>query len=101
MNTTGITSMPDGLVRSALPRGNVPRWLKGITMISVARTPTDHLRQAIENDGRPLRRIAAEAMVPTSVISRFMNRERGLTTGSFDLVAGAVGLELRPRRRPR
>lgn len=70
-------------------------------MVSERMPPSEYLRAAIENDGRPLRRIAAEASVPTSVISRFVNRQRGLSSGSFDLVAGVVGLELHRRRRPR
>jgi hypothetical protein len=39
--------------------------------------------------------------MPPSTITRFINRQRGLSSRSFDLVAGVVGLELRPRRRPR
>lgn len=66
-----------------------------------ARTPSESLRQAILDDGRPIRRIAMAAVMPASVISRFMSRQRGLNSRSFDLVAGVVGLELRPRRRPR
>jgi hypothetical protein len=70
-------------------------------MASERMPPSEHLRAAIENDGRPLRRIAAAASMPPSTITRFINRQRGLSSRSFDLVAGVVGLELRPRRRPR
>lgn len=61
--------------------------------------PTDALRAAIILDGRPVQRIAREANVPATIITRFMNRDRGMTTRSFDRVAAAMGLELVPRRR--
>lgn len=62
----------------------------------VHRTPSETLRAAIILDGRSLRRIAIEAGLPTSTISRFMNRQRGMTTPIFDRVAGVIGVELRP-----
>lgn len=61
--------------------------------------PSDVLRAAIQNDGRPLRQIAAKASVPASSISRFVNRERGLSCRAFDRVAGVVNWELRPASR--
>lgn len=65
--------------------------------MNVLRTaPSETLRAAIVLDGRPLRRIAAKANVPTSSISRFMNRRRGLSSRAFDRVAGVIGCELRP-----
>jgi len=57
---------------------------------------SDSLRAAILTDGRPLRHIAGEASVPPSTITRFIRRERGLSSRAFDRVAGAVGVELRP-----
>jgi|694.fasta_scaffold58269_7 hypothetical protein len=60
--------------------------------------PSDTLRAAVTLDARPVHRIARTANVPPTVLSRFMRGERGMTTRSFDRVAAAVGLELRPRR---
>jgi hypothetical protein len=60
--------------------------------------PSESLRAAIVLDERPVHRIAKTANVPPTVLSRFMRRERGMNTRSFDRVAAAVGLELRPRR---
>jgi len=59
--------------------------------------PSDTLRAAVTLDARPVHRIARTANVPPTVLSRFMRGERGMTTRSFDRVAAAVGLELRPR----
>ena len=65
--------------------------------MNVLRTaPSERLRAAITLDGRPLRHIADQAAVPASAITRFMNRQRGLSTRTFDRVAGVVGVELRP-----
>lgn len=61
--------------------------------------PSDALRKAITNDGRPIRQIAKSAGLPASVISRFMNRQRDLTGRSLDRVACELGLELRPVKR--
>ena len=61
--------------------------------------PSDSLRAAILTDGRPLRRIASQARLPASSISRFISRERGLSSRAFDRVAGVVNWELRPAAR--
>ena len=58
--------------------------------------PTDSLRAAILLDGRPLRRIAEQAKLPASSVTRFVRRERGLSSRAFDRVAAAVRVELRP-----
>ena len=60
---------------------------------------SDTLRAAILTDGRPLRLIAGQALVPASSISRFVRRERGLSCRAIDRVAGVVGVELRPAAR--
>jgi hypothetical protein len=60
--------------------------------------PSDALRAAITLDGRPVRRIARQANVPASIITRFLRRDRQMTTRSFDRVADAVGLTFVPRR---
>lgn len=61
--------------------------------------PSDSLRAAILTDGRPFRRIASAASVPASTITRFIRRQRGLSSRAFDRVAGVVCLELRPAAR--
>ena len=61
--------------------------------------PSDSLRAAILTDGRPLRRIAESARLPASSITRFVRRERGLSSRAFDRVAGVVNCELRPAAR--
>jgi IS30 family transposase len=61
--------------------------------------PSDSLRVAIIRDGRPLRRIAEGACVAPSTITRFIRRQRGLTSHAFDRVAAAVNCELRPATR--
>jgi hypothetical protein len=68
-------------------------------MIVQRKAPSETLRAAIVLDGRSLRRIADQASVPASTISRFINRRRGLSTRAFDRVAGVVGVELRPAAR--
>lgn len=55
--------------------------------------PSDALRAAVTLDGRPIRRIARQAKVPATILSRFMRRDRQMTTRSFDRVAEAVRLE--------
>jgi hypothetical protein len=60
---------------------------------------SDSLRAAILTDGRTFRRIAGQASVPASTITRFVRRERGLSSRAFDRVANAVGVELRPAAR--
>jgi hypothetical protein len=61
--------------------------------------PSDSLRAAILTDGRPMRWIASQARLPASSISRFIRRERGLSSRAFDRVAGVVNCELRPATR--
>lgn len=66
--------------------------------MKVQPTASDSLRAAILTDGRPLRQIAATASLPASSITRFIRRERGLSSRAFDRVAGVVNVELRPAR---
>ncbi len=58
------------------------------------------LHAAVLLDGRPPHRIAREARVPHSTLSRFIRGQRGLTVRSFDRLADAVGLELREKIAP-
>lgn len=73
---------------------------EGIAMnVSRTITPSDSLRAAVLTDGRPLRRIAGQAKLPPSSITRFIRRQRGLSSAAFDRVAAVVGLEFRPPAR--
>lgn len=60
--------------------------------------PSDFLKAAITNDGRPLTRIAKEAGIDHGILVRFVSGERGITTLTLDRVCGVLGLELRPRQ---
>lgn len=62
-------------------------------------SPSEAMRLAILEDGRPLRQIAREAELPSSTVIRFVNRRRGLSSRSMDRVAAIIGVELRPVRR--
>jgi hypothetical protein len=61
--------------------------------------PSEAIRLAVLDDGRPLRQIARSAGLPSSSIIRFMNRRRGLSSRSIDRIAETIGVELRPVRR--
>jgi hypothetical protein len=62
--------------------------------------PSEAIRLAVLDDGRPLRQIARSAGLPCSSISRFIRRQRGLSSRSIDRIADTIGVELRPVRRP-
>jgi hypothetical protein len=62
-------------------------------------TPSETLRAAIILDGRPVRRIARQAQVPPTILTRFVRNENGLSMRTLDRVASVVGLELVSRRR--
>jgi transcriptional regulator with XRE-family HTH domain len=65
------------------------------------------LREIITGRGLTAYSVAHSAGIATSVVSRFLNRERGLTLETFDAIAGTLGLRLvetakgrRPARPP-
>jgi plasmid maintenance system antidote protein VapI len=55
---------------------------------------SDTLRDVILERGLSAGSIATEARVTPSSVSRFVARQRGLTTETFDAVAEALGLKL-------
>lgn len=61
-------------------------------------TISDELRRIIRSRGTPYALSKAAAVSP-SILTRFVNGERGLTTDTLDRVADALGLELRETRR--
>ena len=60
--------------------------------------PSDLLKAAIELDGRSLNRIAREAGVNVSLLSRFTAGRRGISATTLDRLAAVLDLELRPRK---
>jgi hypothetical protein len=52
------------------------------------------LRKAIKADSRTTRRLAHDAGIPAPVLSRFVQRKRGLNLDSAAAVAEVLGLEL-------
>lgn len=60
--------------------------------------PSDLLKAAIKIDGRSLNRLAQEAGVNVSLLSRFTTGRRGISATTLDRLAAVLDLELRPRR---
>ena len=58
---------------------------------------SDSIKKAIDSCGLTRYRIAAEAGVPPSSISRFMSGQFALTTDTLDKIAPVIGLEVRCR----
>jgi plasmid maintenance system antidote protein VapI len=57
------------------------------------------VREAIRRDHRPITRLALDAGVSHSMVSRFVSGQRGVTIDTMDRLIGTLGLELRPLRR--
>ena len=55
---------------------------------------SDQIRRAIKSCGLSRYRIAAEADVAESSLSRFLAKEHGLTTETLDRIAEVLGLEV-------
>ena len=62
---------------------------------------SDQLRSIIRARNLTPYAVSQAAGVSPSVVSRFVNGERGLTTDSLDAVCSALGLELKETRRGR
>lgn len=54
----------------------------------------EQLRAAIRERGAPQYQVASAAGCSESTISRFMNREKGLRSGTLCKIAAFLGLEL-------
>lgn len=65
-----------------------------------ARSFSDQLRDAIRDSGFPVRELGERSGVDDGVIHRFLNEQRGLTTGTVDKLTEALGLRLTEGRRP-
>lgn len=57
-------------------------------------TISNQLREIIRSRGLTPYAVAQAAKVSPSVVTRFMNGERGLTLTTFDAIATALGLRL-------
>ena len=57
------------------------------------------VRDAIRRDNRSITRLARDAGVSQSQVSRFVNGKRGVTIVTMERLLGTLGLELRPLRR--
>jgi hypothetical protein len=69
-------------------------------MPKLRKAPSETIRAAVTIDGRPPHRIALDAKVSPAILSRFLSRQRGLSSRSMDRLAIALGYELRPVSRP-
>ena len=57
------------------------------------------VKDAIRRDNRSITRLARDAGVSQSMVSRFVCGQRGVTINTMDRLLGTLGLELRPLRR--
>ena len=57
------------------------------------------VRDAIRRDNRSITRLARDAGVSQSMVSRFVCGQRGVTIETMDRLIGTLGYELRPHRR--
>jgi len=59
----------------------------------------DTLRKAILDSGMNTVQVEKVSGVSQSIISRFLNQERGITFATASKIAYALDLELKPKRR--
>ena len=57
------------------------------------------VKDAIRRDNRSITRLARDAGVSQSQVSRFVNGQRGVNIDTMERLLGTLGLELRPLRR--
>ena len=57
------------------------------------------VKDAIRRDNRSITRLARDAGVSQSQVSRFVSGQRSVTIGTMERLIGTLGLELRPLRR--
>ena len=55
----------------------------------------DQLRRAIRRSGLSPYRVATDAEVDRSVMTRFLNGDRGITLATASRICGVLGIELR------
>lgn len=57
------------------------------------------VKDAIRRDNRSITRLARDAGVSQSQVSRFVSGQRGVNIDTMERLLGTLGLELRPLRR--
>jgi DNA-binding phage protein len=67
---------------------------------AVAGDVCEQLREAVQASGKTVYRVAKDAGIKPTVLSRFLRRERDIRGETFAKVAAALGLELRPKDSP-
>jgi transcriptional regulator with XRE-family HTH domain len=60
---------------------------------------SERLRRAIRECGMTRYAISVKTGIDQATLSRFMKGERGLSLSAIDKLMGALGLEIRPRRK--
>ena len=63
-------------------------------------TASERLKQILRASGHTPYGIAARANLPHTVVTRFLNGERGLSTASFDRICAAYRVRLVTSGRP-
>ena len=76
---------------SPLPFGKVDATMCVVELL-------DAIREAIEASGKSRYQLARESGVAESALSRLMSRERGLSVGTVEQLAKALGLKIVLRR---
>ena len=61
---------------------------------------TERLRQALETSPKSRYQLSKETGIDPAVLHRFLYGQSGLSSGSIDALAAALGLELKAKRRP-
>ena len=91
-----MSATPAGLHHIYLPSGKFDVTMPGMEILEA-------IRDAIETSGKSRYQLARESGVAESVLSRLVSGERGLSVGTVQRLADALGLEIviRPQRRRR
>ncbi len=91
-----MSAAPAGLEHVSLPDGKADATMPGMEIL-------DAIRDAIEASGKSRYQLARESGVAESVLSRLISGERGMSVGTVERMADALGLEIvvRPKRRRR
>ncbi len=91
-----MSGTPARLDHIYLPSGKVDVTMPGMEILEA-------IRDAIETSGKSRYQLARESGVAESVLSRLMSGERGMSIGTVERMAEALGLDIvvRPQRRRR
>jgi transcriptional regulator with XRE-family HTH domain len=70
---------------------------KAYRKVPKSRSVSEQVRRAIAASGRSLNSLADETRVDKATLSRFLSNERRIYSDALDVLADALGLELKPR----